>query len=244
MNDPGFYRPPPIGGDPPLGRTPKKQKNTPTKIVIYVLLGGVLIISLGVGALVYGLSALFSGLTEPLREEAANILKECPVVVESMGEPTLLEGNWFGLPQGNVETSNNTGTAKLTYQVEAAKGHGSVSLTAEMNDGVWQPSKVIVHPAGGAPIDLLHCMMREKARQACQNGDAETCLQAGVLYMTSAPGLVRDDPEALRLFEAGCALGHVPSCRASETGGVSALAPDAVQGKNTTTDQSGDNSPE
>jgi len=199
-------------------------------VILYVLLGGFLIVSLAVGALLYGVSSFFSGLTEPLREKAAEILSECPVVVEQMGEPSLLEGNWFGLPQGNVETSNNQGTAELTYQVEATRGHGTVSLTAEMIEGVWQPSKVLVHPEGGAPIDLLHCMMREQTREACQQGEAETCLRAGVLFMTSAPGLSRDDAEALRLFEAGCTLGHVASCRASETGGVAALAEDSEQG--------------
>tara|TARA_Y100001934_G_scaffold148798_1_gene178444 strand:+ start:291 stop:1019 length:729 start_codon:yes stop_codon:yes gene_type:complete len=230
MNDPGFYRPPPIGGEapPPTGTQP--QKKGTGRIIVYVILGGFLVVSLAVGAVIYGVSAFFEGLTEPLREKAAEVLSECPTVVEEMGEPKLLEGNWFGLPQGNVQTSNDTGTAEITYQVEAERGHGTVSLTAELNNGVWQPSKVLVHPEGGAPIDLLHCMMREQTRATCHEGQGESCLRAGVLFMTSAPGLSRDDTEAMRLFEAGCTLGHVPSCRASETGGVSALAKDSQQG--------------
>lgn len=223
--EPDFYRPPPISaGGQPNEPAPDPSQRGKRSVLPYVILAVFLVISLGAGLLFYGVKTLFEGISAPLQELAVEAAGDCPTLVEQMGRPIAITGNFLGLPDGKIETSNNSGTARLNFQLEASKGHGTLSLHAQRLEGGWQPQHLMVEPSGGAPIDLLHCIQREASRELCERGQPDECLRAGILMMTKAAGLPRNDAEGLRFYEAGCKLGHVASCRASETGGASALA--------------------
>lgn len=62
----------------------------------------------------------------------------------------------------------------------------------------------------GVPQDLLKAV--PLYIKACKGGDAESCVNLGILYQ-SGEGMPRDEAKAAELFDKACDDGHAIGCK-------------------------------
>jgi hypothetical protein len=113
------------------------------------------------GLLLLGLAfagALFLGVTKVIKstgpyQTALASAKESPEVQAELGTP-IEEGF---MPSGNVNVTNDTGEANLTFSIKGPKGSGTVHYRASRSRGEWhtQENTVTIEESGKV-IDLGH----------------------------------------------------------------------------------------
>lgn len=91
----------------------------------------ILLLVLGVGAAVFGLSQIFSE-SAPYEYALEEATKD-PRVIEYLGDD--IEPN--GIMQGNISLKNEAGSADITIPLKGSKGKGSVTIIGEKYDGEW-----------------------------------------------------------------------------------------------------------
>jgi hypothetical protein len=102
------------------------------------------------GAIIFGVT--FQAIKgSSIYTEAIATASQSPEVREALGEPVTSDG----LPQGSVQTSNDTGTARLSIPLRGPKGEGTLVVDAYKRAGAWQYNRLEVDVPGRGPIDLL-----------------------------------------------------------------------------------------
>jgi hypothetical protein len=61
-----------------------------------------------------------------------------PILAEQIGQP--MKVGW--LVTGNIEVSNDTGSAKLSIPISGPKGHGTLDAESHKRDGQWHLSSL------------------------------------------------------------------------------------------------------
>jgi hypothetical protein len=86
--------------------------------------------------------------------------RSAPAVVEQLGEP-IVEG-WF--LQGNIQLTNDDGTANLSFPLQGSKDKCTVYVVAWKKAGRWHFRRVVVETDGGRQIDLSDPAYRSDAQ--------------------------------------------------------------------------------
>jgi hypothetical protein len=73
-------------------------------------------------------------------------------VVEALGTP--IEKGWWVM--GSVNINNDTGNANIDFPISGPKGSARVHATASYDGNAWTYSSLVVRPASGGEIDVLH----------------------------------------------------------------------------------------
>ena len=135
---------------PPVGAPPPKKTN-------WVLIGcggclGLIILGAIAGV------AIFFGVLKVIKssdayQTALNGAVNSPLVQEELGTP-ITAGM---MPQGSVNTTNDTGNADLTIPISGPKAEASIHYRATRANSVWTVSEHKVTVKGsGKEIDLQH----------------------------------------------------------------------------------------
>lgn len=84
-------------------------------------------------------------------QTALERVQQSPEVQAAIGQP-ITDTTVF--PTGNIQTTNNEGTAKLLFSVAGPNGTANVDLNAILVDGTWHYEKLDVTCSDGSTIDL------------------------------------------------------------------------------------------
>ena len=75
-----------------------------------------------------------------------------PRVVAALGTP--IEKGWWVM--GKVSVDNNEGVANIDFPISGPKGSARVHAAASRGTDAWNYSSLVVRPAAGGEIDVLH----------------------------------------------------------------------------------------
>jgi hypothetical protein len=75
-----------------------------------------------------------------------------PRVVAALGTP--IEKGWWVI--GKVSLDNDGGTANIDFPISGPKGSARVHASASRENDAWSYSSLVVRPAAGGEIDVLH----------------------------------------------------------------------------------------
>jgi hypothetical protein len=75
-----------------------------------------------------------------------------PRVVAALGTP--IEKGWWVI--GSVHLDDTTGTANIDFPISGPKGSARVHAAASRESDAWSYSSLVVRPAAGGEIDVLH----------------------------------------------------------------------------------------
>jgi hypothetical protein len=84
--------------------------------------------------------------------EAYSRASNDPRVVAALGTP--IERGWWVI--GKVSVDDNTGTANIDFPISGPKGNARVHAAASRENDAWSYSSLVVRPAAGGEIDVLH----------------------------------------------------------------------------------------
>jgi hypothetical protein len=141
----GSYTLPPAPPPPP----PKKSSGCWKALAI----GCSIIIVLGLAALVALFVFVFSVIKRSdVYREAFTRATNDPRVVAALGTP--IEKGWWVL--GSVNLNNDTGNANIDFPISGPKGSARVHAAASLENSTWAYSALVVRPAAGGEIDVLH----------------------------------------------------------------------------------------
>ncbi len=98
----------------------------------------ILILILGVGGAVFGLSKIFKESTP--YEYALEKASKNPTVIEFLGND--IESD--GIMQGNISLKNDTGSANITIPIKGSKGKGSVTVNGTRIGDEWTYEELFV----------------------------------------------------------------------------------------------------
>jgi hypothetical protein len=105
----------------------------------------------GVASIFGVLSASFAS-SQPV-QEALELARRNPAVVEALGEPIELGG---GLPSGSLSTSPTEGSADVSLPLKGPNGKGRLFVVAEKEAGEWTTYRAEIEiPGRPGRIDLL-----------------------------------------------------------------------------------------
>lgn len=88
-------------------------------------------------------------------QEALDRARAHPAVAERLGTP--IEPKWW--LTGSIDLNNDTGTANIRIPISGPKGEASIDVAATKSSGAWTYTRMLVEPATGPPIDLLHASL-------------------------------------------------------------------------------------
>jgi hypothetical protein len=141
----GSYTLPPGAPPPP----PAKSSGCWKALAI----GCSIIIVLGLAALVALFVFVFSVIKRSdVYREAYTRAANDPRVVAALGTP--IEKGWWVM--GSVHIDDNTGTANIDFPISGPKGNARVHAAASRESDAWSYSSLVVRPAAGGEIDVLH----------------------------------------------------------------------------------------
>ena len=137
-------RPPAPAGQPPRGWWSRNWKWVVAIgcLTPVILAGGCMA---GLVMFVFGAIRQSEPYQEGLRRARAN-----PEVVERLGTP--IEPKWY--LTGNIDASNDGGTANIVIPVRGPKGDGAIRVRGTKESGRWTYQEIVAE-AGGAQINLL-----------------------------------------------------------------------------------------
>jgi hypothetical protein len=141
----GSYSLPP-GAPPP----PAKKSGGCWKALA---IGCGIIIVLGAAAVVCVVIFVFSVIKRSdVYREAYTRATNDPRVVAALGTP--IEKGWWVM--GKVSLDDNNGMANIDFPISGPKGSARVHAAASHDTEAWNYSSLVVRPAAGGEIDVLH----------------------------------------------------------------------------------------
>jgi len=147
----GTYTPPQGSYTAPPGAAPPPAKSTGCWKALAIGCG--IIIVLGAAAVVCLVIFVFSVIKRSdVYREAYTRASNDPRVVSALGTP--IENGWWVMGKVNVDT--NGGTANIDFPISGPKGNARVHAAATHENDVWNYSSLVVRPAAGGEIDVLH----------------------------------------------------------------------------------------
>jgi hypothetical protein len=141
----GTYTMPPGAPQPP----PKKSGGCWKALAI----GCGIIIVLGAAAVVAIFVLVFSVIKHSdVYREAYTRAASDPRVIATLGTP--IEKGWWVM--GKVSVDTNGGLANIDFPISGPKGSARVHAAASRDTEAWTYSSLVVRPAAGGEIDVLH----------------------------------------------------------------------------------------
>jgi hypothetical protein len=118
-----------------------------------VAIGCSIIIVLGLAAVVAIFILVFSVIKHSdVYREAYTRAANDPRVVAALGTP--IEKGWWVM--GKVSVDTNGGLANIDFPISGPKGSARVHASASRDTEAWSYSSLVVRPAAGGEIDVLH----------------------------------------------------------------------------------------
>jgi hypothetical protein len=141
----GSYTLPPVAPTPPAKSSSGCWKALAIGCGIIVVLGAAAVLALVV--------FVFSVIKRSdVYREAYTRASNDPRVVAALGTP--IEKGWWVI--GKVNIDNDTGTANIDFPISGPKGNARVHAAASRENDAWSYSTLVVRPAAGGEIDVLH----------------------------------------------------------------------------------------
>ncbi len=141
----GSYTLPPVAPAPPAKSSGGCLKALAIGCGIIVVLGAAAVLALVV--------FVFSVIKRSdVYREAYTRASNDPRVVAALGTP--IEKGWWVI--GKVNIDDNTGTANIDFPISGPKGSARVHAAASRENDAWSYSTLVVRPAAGGEIDVLH----------------------------------------------------------------------------------------
>ena len=110
----------------------------------------ILIVVFGVGALIFGVSKMFTG-SQPY-EYAMKRASENQYLTDRLGEP--IKAN--GMIIGNINFKNNSGSADFSIPIKGPNGTADLFIVGEKSAGEWEYSKLhVIINGSNEKINLL-----------------------------------------------------------------------------------------
>jgi hypothetical protein len=141
----GTYTMPPGAPSPP----PKKSGGCWKALAI----GCGIIVVLAAAVVLCAVIFVFSVIKRSdVYHEAYTRASNDPRVVAVLGTP--IEKGWWVM--GKVSVDNNGGVANIEFPISGPKGSARVRAAASRETDAWNYSSLVVRPAAGGEIDVLH----------------------------------------------------------------------------------------
>ena len=147
----GTYTPPQGSYTAPPGAAPPPAKSTGCWKALAIGCG--IIMVLGAAAVVCLVIFVFSVIKRSdVYREAYTRATSDPLVVSALGTP--IESGWWVM--GKVNVDSNGGVANIDFPISGPKGSARVHAAATRESDAWSYSSLVVRPAAGGEIDVLH----------------------------------------------------------------------------------------
>src|SRR5947209_13593135 len=141
----GSYTLPPGAPPPPPAKSSGCWKALAIGCGIIVVLGAAAVLALVV--------FVFSVIKRSdVYREAYTRSSNDPRVIAALGTP--IDKGWWVL--GKVSVDTNGGTANIDFPISGPKGSARVHAAATRDNDTWTYSTLVVRPASGGEIDVLH----------------------------------------------------------------------------------------